>query len=347
MYSIALQHRIDMKKVAVIGFGFMGVTHALNILENEGLQLVAIVDKNPGAIGKGLQPGGNLSTGSIEPEKLKETRTYTALDECLDSEQLDAVHICVHTDLHYGIAKKALSYGLHVLIEKPFCLDIQKGEELIALAKEMDRVLMVGHVVRFMPPYQKLKEWVDNKTYGKLEFLSLSRFSGTPQWGQWKEKQIDFGSSGGALFDFVIHDIDYALYILGKPEKINSYSVPGHLSKHDYVNAILNYPRNNVTVKVEGGNMFHPTFPFRAEYTARFEEATVYYSTLWEDSIFIADDKKETEIAIAKPAEGYYNEINYFAKCIKENHPPLECMPESSLETIKICYKHADGGSYR
>ena len=75
---------------------------------------------------------------------------------------------------------------------------------------------MVGHVVRFMPPYQKLKKWIDSKEFGNLKFLSLSRFCGIPSWGQWKEKNVK-DLSGGALFDLVIHDIDFANYLLGMP----------------------------------------------------------------------------------------------------------------------------------
>ena len=141
---------------------------------------------------------------------------YSNLDDCLQSEDIDAVNICVHTNLHYEMTKKALLRGKHVFLEKPFCLDIKQAEELINLAEEKKKILMVGHVVRFMPPYRKLKQWIDSKEFGELKFLSLSRFCGLPGWGQWKEKSIS-GTSGGALFDLVIHDIDFANYVLGIP----------------------------------------------------------------------------------------------------------------------------------
>jgi predicted dehydrogenase len=328
-----------MKKVAVIGFGFMGVTHTLNILKSKNLELVAIVDKNPAAIEKGMYPGGNLSTGKIEPAKLNKVNRYSTLDACLQAENLDAVHICVHTDLHYETAKKALQHGVHVLIEKPFCLDVRQGEELIALAKEKNLVLMVAHVVRFMSPYRKLKEWIDQEKYGKLKFLSLSRFSGTPEWGQWREKQNAFGVSGGALFDLVIHDIDFTLHILGNPCEINSYYLPGKLSRHDYINAIWEYPDKDVKVKIEGGNIFYSNFPFQANFMVQFEQASICYSTL-SDSILISDNEMLEEVRLNTSENGYYNEIAYFSRCIEKNSSPLECTPESSLETIKICYRH-------
>ena len=120
-----------MKKVAVVGFGFMGKTHVSHILRNSSLELVAIVDKNPEAVEKGLKTTeGNLSTGETGNDSIKKIHTYTTLEECIRMENPDAVHVCVHTGLHYAMVKEALSHGLHVLVEKPFCLDPEEGDEI-------------------------------------------------------------------------------------------------------------------------------------------------------------------------------------------------------------------------
>ncbi|VAW16100.1 hypothetical protein MNBD_BACTEROID01-950 [hydrothermal vent metagenome] len=332
-----------MKKVAVVGFGFMGMTHTLNILKNEDLQLVAIVDKNTQSIKKNLQSkSGNFSTGDIDPEIIDSIHKYRDLTDCLQEEELDAVFICVHTDLHFELAKEALSHGKHVLLEKPMCLDLRQGEELINLVKEKRLILMVAHVVRFMPPYQKLKQWIDSKEFGGLRFLSLSRFSGLPAWGQWKEKQADFGSSGGALFDLLIHDIDFVNYALGRPGSIKSNYLPGALSKHDYINALWSYPQHNIDVKVEGGNIFHSNFPFQAGFMAQFEQASVLYTTFQSEIIQISTNNELREIPAGDAGEGFYNEVAYFALCINNNQQPLECMPGSSLESIRLCYNHLE-----
>ena len=329
-----------MKKVAVVGFGFMGMTHTLNILKNADLELVAIVDKSAETIEKNLfAKTGNFSTGDIDPAILKNINKYSDFDECLQKEELDAVHICVHTDLHYEMAKKALMHNKHVLLEKPFTLDVPRGEEIIELAKQKGKILMIAHVVRFMPPYQKLKQWIDSKEFGELKFLSMSRFSGIPGWGEWKEQQVK-GTSGGALFDLVIHDIDFANYVVGIPSAIKSSYLPGGLSKNDYVSAIWSYQDKNVKVKIEGGNTFHSNFPFQAGYMVQFEKASILYTTLKSDIIQIADDERIKEVPAGDAGEGYFNEIDYFAQCIKTNTQPVECMPASSLESIKLCYKH-------
>ena len=330
-----------MKRVAILGFGFMGMTHAENILKNNELELVAIVDKNPNAVEEKLNSStGNFATGKINQDKLSHIKRYSSLDDCLEFEDLDAYLICVHTDLHYEMTRKVLLHGKHVFLEKPFCLNIQQAEELIKLSKEKEKVLMVGHVVRFMPPYQKLKDWIDSAKYGKLKFLSLSRYSGVPAWGEWMDRRTSFGSSGGALFDLLIHDIDYVNHILGIPGSIKCNYLPGLLSKHDYVTALWSYFDKDINIKIEGGNIFHSAFPFQAGYMAHFEQASIQYSTVKGDIIQIASDSQLEEIPSGAAGDGFSNEIAYFAQCINQNKAPLLCMPESALQTIQLCYDH-------
>jgi len=331
-----------MKRVAVIGFGFMGIVHSQNILKCEGLELAAIIEKDVDSVAQKVNdPVGNFSTGDTDVDAIKNIPVYSSIELCLENEQLDAVHVCVHTDLHYLMVKEALSNGLHVLVEKPFVLDIQQGEELIRLAKERNLILMVAHVVRFMSPYKKLVEIIESKDYGTMNFLSLTRFSGLPVWGQWKEKQKDFGISGGALLDLVIHDIDFAVFVLGeKPEKIESTILQGKLSNQDYLNATWHYPSKGLTVKIEGGNIFHTNFPFQAGFTAVFDKATVSFSTNDSENIHIDNDTERISIPANDLGDGYFNEITLFSECLSSGVIPEKYIPESALETVKLCYKH-------
>ncbi|HSO88055.1 MAG TPA: Gfo/Idh/MocA family oxidoreductase [Draconibacterium sp.] len=328
-----------MKKIAVVGFGFMGLTHTINILKNSELELVGIVDKHPENIRKNLSDQvGNFSTGTLSGDALSKIKIYTGLKDCLEAETLDVCVIAVHTNLHYELTKMALNAGVNVFLEKPFCLEVAEGKELMALATEKNLLLMVGHVVRFMPAYLKLKSWVDSEEFGALKFLSLSRFSGVPAWGQWKEKQQDFGSSGGALFDLIIHDIDFAQWLLDAPVSIESKYLPGKLSRHDYVNAMWKYP-SGVNVKIEGGNIFHTSFPFQAGFIAGFEKASVVFSSNNPD-IIVTTDTDTTLIPAGDAMEGYSGELNYFLECLESQSKPEICMPESALKTIEICYQH-------
>ena len=329
------------KRTAVVGFGFMGMTHASNIIKSERLELTAIIDKDLKGIDQKLESEtGNFSAGKVDPALLHNIRKYKSLAECLESEELEVVYVCVHTDLHYTIAREALEHGLHVFLEKPMTLDTGKGAELIKLAMDKGAILMVGHVLRFMPPYTKLKHWIDSGEYGELKFLSMSRFSGVPSWGQWKEKQKAYGSSGGALFDLLIHDIDFLQYALGLPDGVESFYLPGALSEHDYVRARWKYKGRDLVVMVEGGDTFHSNFPFHAAYSARFEKASVLYTTFRPDIIQVATDAEIQELDAGDADLGFYNETEYFAQCVEKGEAPVQCLPESALQTIELCYEH-------
>ncbi|SHE39653.1 Predicted dehydrogenase [Mariniphaga anaerophila] len=329
--------------IVVVGFGFMGMTHAGNILKNPHLNLAAIVDKNPDIIFSNLKKqSGNFSTGSISEEQLSRIKIYSDFEECLKTENPDACIIAVHTNLHFPLAKLALNFGAHVFVEKPFCLDVAEGDELIKLARSKKRILMVGQVVRFMQAYQTLKNWIDTNEFGELEFLSLSRFSGVPSWGQWKERQKNFGSSGGALFDLVIHDIDFAQSVCGIPDEIAADCLPGQLSNHDYVSGTWKYNGKKLRVRVEGGNIFHAGFPFQAGFSARFQKASISYSPKDPENIIVATDTETSLVPAGDANDGFSDELNYFVACANENKWPDKCTPESALDSIKICYRHTD-----
>jgi predicted dehydrogenase len=328
-----------MINVAVIGFGFMGITHALNILKNKKLSLRAIITRDTSGIAAKLNEQiGNFSSGEVDVNALLQVPVYRTLHECLRNEKIDAVQICVHTDMHYEMATEAIENGLHVFLEKPISIRLEEGKLLIAFAKDQKVKLMIGHVVRFMPPYLKLKEWIEKKEFGALKFISLTRFTGLPSWGQWKEKQQQFGSSGGALFDLIIHDIDFLHYVLGPPERIESVCYPGALSMHDYI--IAHWYYRNLKAKIEGGNIFHSSFPFQAGFMAQFENASVIYSSLSPEFIQVCSDEKVSQVPAGNAMDGFYNEIDYFASCIENDSEPLICTPASSLRTIELCYDH-------
>ena len=329
-----------MKKAAVIGFGFMGMTHARSVLKMNNLQLSVIVERDLRVFENNVNSEtGNIATGSINASELSAVLRYSDFEKCLAETDFDAAIICTHLNSHYELTRLALLNDKDVFLEKPFCLDPSEAKALIDLASEKKRLLMIGHVVRFMSPYQILKRLIDTRELGKLRFLSFTRFCGLPGWGQWKEKAVK-DLSGGALFDLVIHDIDFAASIFGLPDKISSLYLPGEYSKHDYVSALWDYNNKEINIKIEGGFIFHKTFPFQAGYMAQFENASVVYSSLNGNVIRIADDNSVREIPAGDASDGYFNELQYFSQCLNSGAYPDLCTPESSLQSIELCYKH-------
>jgi hypothetical protein len=73
---------------------------------------------------------------------------------------------------------------------------------------------------------------------------------------------------------------------------------------------------------------------------AAFDKASVVYDTSTPEVIKVSDNHKTLETAAGDANDGYYNEIDYFADCLLDNREPVLCTPESSLETIRLCYRH-------
>ncbi|MDD5597990.1 MAG: Gfo/Idh/MocA family oxidoreductase [Victivallaceae bacterium] len=316
-----------MKKIAVIGFGFMGVTHAKNILANKNLELCAIID-NRENIFAGIENTGNHGDLDLPLAELYRVPIFKTLKECVNKTQPDAALICVPLFLHYDLTKKALNLELDVLLEKPFCAEPGQCQELIELAERKKRLLMVAHCIRFAPEWEFLTECIRDKRYGELKLLSTTRICGEPTWGIWQDKKIK-NTCGGALMDLLIHDIDFANYCLGRPEDIKL-----NLNIEEYWELELKYKDQPAKISIKGGFLYRHT-AFASEYAATFENGSIRFSTLQPGIIEVSTDTG----AVSSRFTGnmYNSELEYFAKCIRERNNPEKCLPESSKQAIEIC----------
>jgi predicted dehydrogenase len=327
-----------MIRAVIVGFGFMGKTHAINILKSTTFELCAIVDK--GNVKDLLfSSGGNFNTGKLDPNALDHVLCYNDLENCLFNVKPDAVIICLPTFLHYETTIKCLNFGCHVFLEKPITLDINEAEEMISLAKETNLTFMVGHCVRFFPEYKFLNEAIRNNILGKLKFIKMIRISPKPNWGSWNDTQVK-NSSGGALFDLLIHDIDFLNVILGIPDQIINSEPIQKMFEDSYINSTWIYKSKNVVAVVEGGNCFPALRPFECGFSAIFEKGAIVYNSYESQKVRIVyQDKEEIKSFINEPS-GYFSELQYFSKCITEKLRPVECSPEDALIAIKLCYRH-------
>ena len=129
----------------------------------------------------------------------------TNFDDLLEDDELDAIVIATTGPSHYELCKKALGAGKDVYVEKPFVLSTDHATELVALADESDRVLMVGHLLEYHPVVQQLKKMIDAGELGDIRYIYSQRLNlGTVR------------ADENALWNFAPHDISVILYLLGK-----------------------------------------------------------------------------------------------------------------------------------
>src|SRR5947209_17660544 len=136
-------------------------------------------------------------------------QTTTRAEEVFCSD-VDGVIIATPVRTHFQLAREALLHGKHVLVEKPLTANVSQAEELVALAQEQQRILMVGHTFEYNPAVNELRKLVQNGELGKIYCIEAERVN----LGL-------FRSDINVIWDLAPHDISILLYVLGmKPEQI-------------------------------------------------------------------------------------------------------------------------------
>ena len=134
---------ISMIRAALIGLGKMGISHAAIAGAHPDIEIVGVCDTS------------RFLLNAFK--KYTTTETFSDYQELIDKKHPDAVFIATPTKSHFPIVKYALENNIHVFCEKPFCLHINEGEELVALAKSKNLVNQVGYHYQFIGTFRELK----------------------------------------------------------------------------------------------------------------------------------------------------------------------------------------------
>ena len=169
-----------MLRVGVIGVGVMGSNHARVLTGMPGVELVGVADPDMKQADFVARTLGCVAVGSI--------------DELLDL-KVDAVTIAAPTHLHHDIALRCIARGIHVLVEKPIASTVEEGRDIIAAARRAGVTLMVGHVERFNPAVEAIKEALRDEHILSIAITRVGPFP--PRM-----------SNVGVVIDLAVHDID-------------------------------------------------------------------------------------------------------------------------------------------
>jgi len=300
-------------RAAVIGAGNMGRHHVRTYAELPDVELVAVVDMN------------QATAASLADQY--HCRAYTTVDEMIAAERPDVASVAVPTSLHAVLAKQCFAQGLHLLIEKPIGLTVDEGQTIIDLARQHNRVLLVGHIERFNPAIVKVKQLIDAGELGKITSLMARRVGGFPP--QIKDANI--------AVDLSVHDIDIANYLLGElPKSIAVHKQRNHIEqREDAVEFFLQYGRasaylqaNWITpVKIRKLNLtgsdgylemdfVNQSIEFYKSNYEKFRETTADYT----DFVLRFSDPERVDIVVEKN-EPLRQEISAFLQAVRDQRP--------------------------
>lgn len=152
---------------------------------------------------------------------------YASAEEMLEQEKLaDIMFICTQDRQHVGHAIPALKKGYHLLLEKPISPDLEECREILKVANEYDRKVVVCHVLRYTPIYSKLKEVIDSGVIGDV--VSVMSIENVGWWhqahsfvrGNWRNSD----ETSPMILQKCCHDMDLLLWLTGKTcESVSSF----------------------------------------------------------------------------------------------------------------------------
>lgn len=327
-----------MIKIGLIGLGSMGGMHAAcyeALAGQADFQVTAVADKYP-------------ERAAAVAEKFG-AAVYASGEQLIAQADVNTVDICLPTYLHTRHALLAMDRDYHVFIEKPVCLNEEEAVQLLAKKRQSSGQVMVGHCIRFWPEYQFLKKLNDEHTYGQLISGVFKRISPRPTRG-WNNWFLNGALSGSAGLDLYIHDVDFVRNLLGNPE--SGYSAASVSEGYaDHMFSIYKY--GDVVITLEGGWGYPAGTPFEMSYRARFQRASVTYSSI--HGLHVHTESGETftpqleqgltsEVSFANitSLNGYYNELLYFLRHLEQGIPISDSTLEDGVDSFRLTMRDID-----
>jgi predicted dehydrogenase len=207
-------------RIAVIGAGGWGQNLVRNFANLPGARLNWCCDLNEKTLARVAAqcPG---------------TRVTTRVEEILESGETDAVAIATDAPTHYPIAKRALTAGKHVYVEKPLTLLAREARELVSLAARQDRKLMVGHLLLYHPAVEKLEKLIGSGEMGNIYYMYTQRLN----LGVVRKEE-------NAWWSLAPHDVSVILHLFGDDPKTVSARGESYLRQdvQDVVFVNLHFP---------------------------------------------------------------------------------------------------------
>jgi len=216
-----------MTKVALIGAGKMGISHLSILGAHPDVQITGVSD-----------------TSKMVLDVFKKFTTFpgfTDYEQMLNEVEADAVFVAVPTKFHASMIRKVLEKGKHVFAEKPFCLSVEEGKELVEMAAARKLVNQVGYHNKFVGTFRELKKIVQGGYLGELFHFTGEAYGPVvirPKQGNWR---ADPAEGGGCLMDYASHVIDLINDTVGPIQKVKGAVLKPLFSKSvdDSVSSLL------------------------------------------------------------------------------------------------------------
>lgn len=302
-------------RVGVFGVGSLGQWHARIYSEIPQAELVGVYDVDP--------------RRAAEVAARYGTRAYADPDAL--ATDIEAASVVVPTDRHSDVYRSLAGHGLHVLMEKPIAVTTDQAEAMVALARQKDLILQVGHVERFNPVMQFLEE-----NLAKPRFIEATRLAPYPPS---RPDGPPRGTEVSVVLDLMIHDLEIILHLVRSPVKrINAAGVAVLSPTEDIANVRLAF-ENGCLANVTASRISR-----EKQRKIRIFQEDTYVSLDYMNQAGMLCRKKDGQIAAEEvpihKGEALAAELASFVSCVARHNEPVVTARHASEAlrlAVEIC----------
>lgn len=218
-----------MIKAGIVGFGRMGVSHCAIVNAHPDVEVAAV-----------CEPSGFVTAAVEKHAGLPCHKDYRKM---IDSVDLDCVFITTPTRFHFDMVHYALAAGLHVFVEKPFCLTPADGKILVELAAQKQVVNQVGYHNRFIGTFREAKRLIAQGAIGEIYHVLGEAYGPVVLKEKGMTWRAESSEGGGCLYDYATHVINLIQFLADSPESVSGAVLKRIYSKSvdDAVYATLHF----------------------------------------------------------------------------------------------------------
>ena len=195
-------------RFGLLGTGWIGERHARSLLKVPGTELVALCNRH-------------LDKARAFDERVLGgvAARYDDFEAMLREQSLDALLICIPPGRHDGQAEAAAARGLHLMLEKPIALTLERGRSIADAVRAAGVTCAIGHHMRHAGPVRRLKQMIADGSAGRPVLFQGRFFANNlfPAW--WRDPAI----GGGQLVEQSIHLYDLARHLFGEARDVSAF----------------------------------------------------------------------------------------------------------------------------
>ncbi len=314
--------KLPVLRIGLIGCGAFGESHLATMVGIPFVRVMAVADP---ILDRAKELASRYGVDWVAKD----------FGEICESRHVDAVSVASTENQHVEPVLSALRNGKHVFVEKPMATKTEDAEGMLLAAREADRILMPGHLLRFETKYATVKEQLEAGRLGRI--LSIYARRNRPKWQGSVYKRTPL------MLETSIHDIDTILWYMGRVRSVRCYEVTIEPETGaDLVCGLMKF-RDGALALIQTSWVIPDKTSFLDDFmqvitTSGVANIDVLHSGL---SIWREDGVENPDVGYEPRLRGSVygalrEELSYFALCALENRQPTIVTAEDGVEAVRI-----------